>query len=276
MGAARLRALLDSHGVRPAKRLGQNFVIDPNTIRKIVATAAVGPDDDVLEIGPGAGSLTVELARRARRVVAIEVDAGLVALLKEVAAGLTNVEVLHADALRVDLAALAANRLVANLPYNIAASLVVGVLEQAPRITELTVMTQKEVGDRLAAPPGSRTYGHTSVVVAYFARAQIAMRVSRRAFYPEPSVDSVVVRLVRKDRLLDVDRGLLFDVVRGTFSQRRKTLRNSLAAITGSARLAEQALARAGVDARLRPEQIGLEQFVALTRALSSWVPERA
>ena len=268
LGAARLRALLDAYGIRPDRSLGQNFVIDPNTIRKMVARAGIGPSDEVLEVGPGAGSLTLELARVAKRVIAVELDGGLVAVSRETLAGVGNVELVHADAMRMNVAALGVNRLVANLPYSIAAALVIKVLEEAPCVQELTVMAQKEVGERLVASPGSKAYGLASVIVAYFARAYVAMRVSRRAFFPMPNVDSVVVRVVRRGDAPDIERSVLFDVVRAAFMQRRKTLRNSLAPVAGSAVDAERALAAAGIDPGTRPERIGLEQFAAVARAL--------
>ena len=269
-GAARLRTLLDSHGVRPSKALGQNFVIDPNTIRRIEQVAGIGREDRVLEIGPGAGSLTIELARIAREVVAVEADRALLPVLEESLRGLDNVEVVHADALRTDLSGLGADALVANLPYNIAASLVMKTLETAPGIARLTVMTQREVGERLAAAPGSRVYGQVSVLCAFHARVGIAMRVSRRAFYPVPNVDSVVVNLERRADRPDVDYGSLVEIVRAAFSQRRKTVRNSLAPLVGSAEAAESAVAAAGIDPGLRPESLSLERFVALARSLPS------
>ena len=269
-GAARLRTLLDSHGVRPSKALGQNFVIDPNTIRRIVQVAGVSGEDRVLEIGPGAGSLTIELARIAREVVAVEADRALLPVLEESLRGLDNVEVVHADALRTDLSGLGADALVANLPYNIAASLVMKTLETAPGIARLTVMTQREVGERLAAAPGSRVYGQVSVLCAFHAWVGIAMRVSRRAFYPVPNVDSVVVNLERRADRPDVDYGSLVEIVRAAFSQRRKTVRNSLAPLVGSAEAAESAVAAAGIDPGLRPESLSLERFVDLARSLPS------
>lgn len=268
LGARRVRALLDSYGVHPAKALGQNFVIDPNTIRKIVHLAELQPDDLVLEIGAGVGSLTVELARVASHVVAVEIDPRLARALAEVLDGVPNVTVLEGDALEVDLASLDASRLVANLPYNVAATVVLRVLEEAPGVERLTVMTQREVGERLAAPPGSKTYGLTSALLAYWGSARVAASVSRRAFYPEPNVDSVVVVVERAKALPDVDRTALFALVRAAFGQRRKMLRSSLAALAGSASAAESALLSAGLDPTARPEEVGIAEFVALTRAL--------
>lgn len=270
LGARRLRALLDAHGVRPSKALGQNFVIDPNTIRKVVEAAGLRGTEDVLEIGAGAGSLTVGLASAARRVIAVELDRRLLEVAREVTAPLSNVEVVAGDALELDLAPIAATRLVANLPYNVAATVVLRVLEEAPQIESLTVMTQREVGERLAAEPGSKVYGQTSVLAAYWATARVAARVSRRAFYPVPNVDSVVVLLERRARLPDVDRAAFYAVVKAAFGQRRKTLRNSLAALAGSAGAADGAVRAAGLPDMTRPEQVGLDGFVALTTGLST------
>ncbi|CAN5605544.1 16S rRNA (adenine(1518)-N(6)/adenine(1519)-N(6))-dimethyltransferaseRsmA [soil metagenome] len=268
-GARHLRELLDAHGVRPRKALGQNFVIDPNTIRKMVATAGIRPDQRVLEIGPGGGSLTVALAAAARSVVAVELDRSLLPVLEETLASAGNVEVVAGDAMRLDLACFGASHLVGNLPYGIAAPLVVRALEEAPGISELTVMTQAEVGRRLAAGPGSKLYGRVSVVVGLFATAMTAMTVSRRAFFPVPRVDSVVVRIVRRPGPLEVDPGRLSAVARAAFSQRRKTLRNALADLAGSVERAEEALARAGVEPGARAEAVDRDGFIALARALT-------
>lgn len=267
IGAARVRELLASHDVHPKRSLGQNFVIDPNTIRKVVDVARVTDEDDVLEIGAGCGSLTLGLAARAANVIAVEIDDRLVAALAESLAPTTNVTVVHADALTFDLADVGASILVANLPYNIATHLVLRVLEEAPQIRALVVMTQKEVGERLAARPGSKTYGQTSVMVRYFGHVQVAAQISRRAFYPAPNVDSVLVRITREEPP-DVDRDRLFDLLRAAFSQRRKTVRNTIAAVAGSSQMAEEALERAGIAPRARAEELSLDEFVALTKAV--------
>ena len=270
LGARRLRALVSAHDIHPSKALGQNFVIDPNTIRKVVAVASPAPDDSILEIGAGLGSLTIELARVARRVTALEVDAKVAAALRTVVAPAENVDVVEGDALTLDLGSFGASALVANLPYNIASSIVLRVLETAPEITRLTVMTQREVGERLAAPPGSKIYGATSVLVAYWGQARVATTVSRRAFYPEPNVDSVVVVVDRRSAPAGVDRDALFSIVRAAFGQRRKTLRNSLAELTGAGDAAASLLARAEIDPRARAEQLGLDDFVAVARAFGA------
>jgi 16S rRNA (adenine1518-N6/adenine1519-N6)-dimethyltransferase len=268
LGARRLRELLDRHHVRPRKELGQNFVIDPNTITKIVEAAELSGREAVLEIGAGPGSLTVGLAARARRVIAVEFDRALLPVLREALGELSNVDVLEGDAMKLDFSTLPVDALVGNLPYNIATPLVMKVLFDAPQITQLTVLTQREVGERLVAAAGSKSYGRSSVMVHYFGRAMVAGRVSRRAFYPVPGVDSVIVRIVRKDDLPEVDVQRLTAVVRAAFAHRRKTLRNSLAALLGSTDRAGEVLRRAGIDGRARAEEIDLTGFVEIARAL--------
>ncbi len=270
LGARRLREVLARHEVRPTKRLGQNFVVDPNTIRKVLAAADLHPEDSVLEVGAGAGSLTLGLAGLARNVVAVECDPRLVGVLSEVLEGAGNVEVVEADALRLDFGAVATGKLVANLPYNVATPLVLRTLEQAPRISHLTVMVQKEVGRRWAAGPGSKVYGRVSVMVAYWAEAGVVGEVSRRAFWPVPSVDSVIVRLIRRPAPSKVDRRALSGVVKSAFSQRRKTLRSALAPLAGSARLAEDLCRAAGVASTARAEDTTLEEFVSIALALEA------
>jgi 16S rRNA (adenine1518-N6/adenine1519-N6)-dimethyltransferase len=267
-----LMAALERHGVKPTKALGQNFVVDPNTIRKVVNAARVGPGDRVLEIGAGAGSLTVALAAVCKHVVAIERDPRLTPVLGDLLAGLDNVELIEGDALTLDLGSFGADRLVANLPYNVAAMLVVRVLERAPDIAVSTVMTQREVGERLAARPGSKVYGQTSVMVRYFARAEVIASISRRAFYPVPNVDSVVVRLTRVAGQARDEHEMerVFSVVRTAFQQRRKTLRNSLGELAGTPGLAEGLLRSAGIDPGLRAEDVDVEGFVAIAESFAA------
>lgn len=264
LGARRLRELFDAHGIRPTKALGQNFVIDPNTIRKVVDVAEVRETDRILEIGAGGGSLTLGLAAAAAEVVAVEYDRRLLPVLAETLAGLANVEVVEADAMKLPLAVVRANKLVANLPYNIAVPVVMRALAEAPQISELIVMTQREVGERLAAVPGSKAYGQVSVVVGYYAGASVAAKISRRAFFPVPGVDSVLVRLERREPP-DVDRPALFALVRSGFGQRRKTLRNAVGGGVAGAEL-EAVLRSLGLDPAARAEQLSLDDFVAIAK----------
>lgn len=268
LGARRLRAAFEARDLHPRKALGQNFVIDPNTIRKVVDVAGLKPTDRVLEIGAGAGSLTLGLAAASEKVTAIEFDRRLLPVLDDMLVGVSNVEVVAADALAVDLSAIDARILVANLPYNIAVPVVVRVLEQAPAIETLVVMTQREVGERLVAGPGSKTYGQISVIVRYFATASVAGKVSRRAFWPVPNVDSVLVRLERVDPPEGVEREVLFRVIKAAFAQRRKTLRNAL---TGAGFVGvEEAIAAAGIEPSDRAEDLDLTVFVSLAQRLGS------
>jgi 16S rRNA (adenine1518-N6/adenine1519-N6)-dimethyltransferase len=266
-GARRLREALAGNGVTPRKSLGQNFVIDPNTIRKVVDVAGVTGDDRVLEIGAGAGSLTLGLAAVAAHVTAVEIDPRLLPVLSGTLKQATNVDVVAGDALKLPLESFGATSLVANLPYNVATPLVLRVLREAPDITRLTVMTQLEAGQRMAASPGSGLYGHVSVMVAYFGDARVVSSVSRRAFYPVPNVDSVVVRIERREISSEVNREWLFAIIRAGFSQRRKTLRNAIGSIAGVGE-AEAAIASAGIAPGARAEELDLEEFVALSQAL--------
>ncbi len=270
----RVRELLARHGLRPTRSLGQNYLADPNTARKVVRLAGVGPGETVLEVGPGLGSLTLALREAGTAVVAVEVDDRLVPALAEVLAGDPGVTVEVADALRADLAALApgARRLVANLPYNIAAPLVLHVLESYPQLADLTVMVQREVGERLAAAPGTAAYAGPSAKVAALAEARVLAPVSRRVFIPEPHVDSVLVGFHRRPHpaTAGLPWPVLARVIDAAFSQRRKTLRNSLQTL-GLGPDAVAALgARAGVDLSLRAERLGVDEFAALARTLAA------
>jgi 16S rRNA (adenine1518-N6/adenine1519-N6)-dimethyltransferase len=267
LGARRVRELLASHGVIPRKALGQNFVVDPNTIRKVLDAADVSGSDSVLEIGPGVGSLTLGLAAAAKRVIAIELDEKLIPVLDEALAGVDNVQLIQGDVMRIDLSALGIDAAVANLPYNIAVPAVLKLLDEAHGLTSATVMTQREVGERLAASPGSKLYGQPSATAAYYARVRVVTTISRRAFFPTPNVDSVLIRLDRRDPP-DVDKQLLFRVIRASFSQRRKKLRNNLTQVSGSTSTAERALLAAGLDPATRAEQVSLEEFVRIASAI--------
>ena len=269
LGARRIRELLRKHDVMLTKSLGQNFVIDPNTIRKVVEVAGVEEGDHVLEVGAGAGSLTLELARRAARVTAVEVDERLRPVLEETVAGLANVSVIYGDILKLDLNGLDSTRVVANLPYNIAAQSVIRVLQEAPRVTSLCVMTQREVGERLAAGPGSKTYGLTSVLVGLYANVDLAGTVSRKVFFPIPGVDSVLVRIVRRAGPSDDLADRIATIARAAFSQRRKNVRNSLSSIASTEEVV-RALDAAGIDPERRAEELSVEQFADLARAFDS------
>jgi 16S rRNA (adenine1518-N6/adenine1519-N6)-dimethyltransferase len=266
--------LVERHGIRRRRALGQHFLADPNTAERIVRLAAVHPGDAVLEIGPGVGSLTVALARAGAAVTALELDRTLLPVLEEVLAG-TDVRVVPGDALEDDLGALLPERpggwkLVANLPYNVATPIVARVLDEVPSVGSMLVMVQREVGERLAAGPGGREYGAVSVKVAYHGRARIAGSVPRTVFVPPPNVDSVLVEIVRHAAPpVDVPSAdALFALVRAGFAQRRKMLRGALRPTLGPR--AESVLAAAGVDPRARAETLDLAAWAAIARAAAS------
>jgi 16S rRNA (adenine1518-N6/adenine1519-N6)-dimethyltransferase len=266
----RVRELLTRHGLRPSKALGQHYLADPNTARKVARLGGVEPGETVLEVGPGLGSLTLALRGAGAAVVAVEADARLLPALAEVLGDDPLVRVEVADALRVDLAALApeARRLVANLPYNIAATLVLKVLERAPAIAHQVVMVQREVGERLAAAPGSAAYGAPSAKLAAQATARVLAPVSRRVFVPEPHVDSVLLEVSRRQHpaAAGLDPAGLGRVIDAAFGQRRKTLRNALRGLGLDAAGVEALGRAAGVDLGLRAERLDVEAFAALAR----------
>jgi len=276
LGPADLRSLAASLDLRPSKQRGQNFVIDANTVRRIVRVSGVGADDVVVEVGPGLGSLTLALLEAVQRVVAIEVDPVLAAALPDTLAHYApdhanRVEVVRADALQVTgLPGPPPTALVANLPYNVSVPVLLHLMALLPSLRHGLVMVQTEVADRLAAPPGSRTYGIPSVKAAWFAEVRRAGAIGRTVFWPAPNVDSGLVSWVHRDPpAVSVSRQQVFAVVDAAFAQRRKTLRSTLKALAGSADAAEAALAHAGVDPQARGEQLDVEQFARIAEGLA-------
>jgi 16S rRNA (adenine1518-N6/adenine1519-N6)-dimethyltransferase len=273
-----VRDLAGRLGIRPTKTLGQNFVVDPGTVRRIAARSGVGPDDVVVEVGPGLGSLTLALLATGARVVAVEIDPVLAAQLPQTVAQRRPdlagaLEVVTADALAApDLPGAPPTALVANLPYNVAVPVLLTMLERLPSLATALVMVQAEVADRLAAPPGSRTYGIPSVKAAWYADVRPAGTVGRSVFWPVPNVDSALVRLVRRTPPASAPREDVFACVDAAFAQRRKTLRAALAGWAGSPARAEEVLRAAGVDPGLRGERLGVEDFarIAAARAAGS------
>lgn len=281
-----IRALCDRFGIAPKKSLGQNFLADPNTARRIAALADVGPGDAVLEIGPGLGSLTVALVERGAHVRAVELDARVAAALREVLGLESGVDVRVADALHTPLEPLLSDpppgatrgraegaegaagwTCVSNLPYNVAVPVVVRLLEEAPEIERMVVLVQREVGERLAAGPGDGQYGAVSVKVAYYSEASLLGVVPPTVFVPRPKVESILVGLVRRaDPPVTVpDVPALFSLVRAGFAQRRKMLRRSLQPALGAR--TEAVLADAGVAPTARAENLGLEEWAAVARS---------
>lgn len=273
LGPAQIRDLAASAGIQPTKTLGQNFVIDPNTIRRIVATADVAPDETVLEVGPGLGSLTLGLLDAAREVVAVEIDPPLAARLPQTARTwrperAESLHVVRADAMRVTELPAEPTALVANLPYNVAVPVLLHLLAQFPSIAHGLVMVQDEVADRLAAVPGSKIYGVPSVKASWYAEVTKAGVIGTNVFWPAPKIKSGLVAFRRRaEPLADVDRAELFAIVDAAFAQRRKTLRAALAGWAGSAQAAGRILERAGIDPGRRGESLDVEEFAAVAAA---------
>jgi 16S rRNA (adenine1518-N6/adenine1519-N6)-dimethyltransferase len=260
--------LLDRHGVRPSRALGQNFVVDPNTVRRIARLAEITPGDPVVEVGAGVGSLTLALADTGADLTTVEVDRRLLPVLEEVLDGLEpRPRVMQGDALTLDWDELLAGhrrwQLVANLPYNVATPLVLDVLDGVAAIERMLVMVQREVGERLAAVPGTSAYGIPSVKVAYWATAEIAGRIGPSVFLPRPKVESALVRIVRRPRpATSADPDRLFALVRAGFGQRRKMLRRSLVDLVDA-----DDFARAGIAPEARAEELSVEQWGRLAGA---------
>lgn len=275
LGPAEVRALAARLDLRPTKQRGQNFVIDANTVRRIVHDSGIGPDDVVVEVGPGLGSLTLALLEVARRVVAIEVDPLLAGELPQTVATYApeqadRFEVVLADALRVtEVPGPPPTALVANLPYNVSVPVLLHLLALLPTLERGLVMVQSEVADRLTAGPGSRVYGVPSVKAAWFADVRRAGAVGRNVFWPAPNVDSGLVAWTRREPPTSaVPREQVFAVVDAAFAQRRKALRQALKGVAGSAATAEAALEQAGIDPMTRGERLRIEDFVRIAEAL--------
>ncbi len=284
LGAGEIRRLAEEIGLKPTKTLGQNFVHDANTVRRIVEASGVGPADHVLEVGPGLGSLTLALVQAAGAVTAVEIDPRLaerlpVTVREHLAEAAGRLSVIGADALRLGHDAVPAaaipgiddpvppTALVANLPYNVSVPVILHLLEAFGSIDSMLVMVQAEVADRLVAAPGSRTYGAPSVKLAWYGTARRAGSVSRAIFWPVPGVDSALVAFSRRPPRTDIDARSVFAVVDAAFSQRRKTLRAALARWAGSPAAAEAICRDAGVDPAARGESLDVDAFVALATA---------
>lgn len=275
LSAADIRRLATQLDIRPTKRWGQNFVIDPNTIRRIVDLAELSGDEHVLEVGPGLGSLTLGLLDKSGNVTAVEIDPKLADQLPETTQRLrpelaSSLKVIRDDALRLDPVSLGnPSVLVANLPYNVAVPVVLHLLEVLPSLTKGLVMVQDEVADRLAAAPGSKIYGVPSVKIAWDTQARKVGVVGKRVFWPEPRISSGLVRFDRGVPASDqLSRQEVFSVIDAAFAQRRKTLRAALSGLVGSGALAEQALRSAGVDPQARGETLDIHDFTRIAAAL--------
>lgn len=271
LGPAQIRDLAQRLDLRPTKQWGQNFVVDANTVRKIVRVARVGEDDVVVEVGPGLGSLTLALLPVVHRVIAIEVDPRLAGALEDTVRTLQpqnadKLRLVAGDALTITrLPGPKPTALVANLPYNISVPVVLSFLEHFPSLQRVLVMVQLEVAERLAAKPGSKTYGVPSLKAAWYAEVDLAGRIGRNVFWPAPNVDSGLVSLVRRDPpRTSASREEVFRCIDAAFLHRRKSLRGALASWAGSPALAEAALVAAGVDPRARGEQLDIEAFARI------------
>jgi len=272
LGPAEIRDLAELLDVTPTKKLGQNFVHDGNTVRRIVQTAGVQPGETVLEIGPGLGSLTLGLLEAGASVVAVEIDRRLAEQLPHTVSIMQPgrpLTVVHDDALRVTELPGEPVRLVANLPYNVSVPVLLHLLEHFPSLRAGIVMVQAEVGHRLAADPGSKVYGAPSVKAAWYGNWRLAGQVSRMVFWPVPNVDSVLVGFERDEEPgTEAERRATFALVDAAFQQRRKMLRQALSGVLGgSSAAAAAALERAGVDPQTRGEQLRVEDFLAIARA---------
>ncbi|MGO4599199.1 16S rRNA (adenine(1518)-N(6)/adenine(1519)-N(6))-dimethyltransferase RsmA [Terrabacter sp. 2RAF25] len=274
LGPSQVRELAERLEVRPTKQWGQNFVVDANTVRKIVRVAGVGPSDVVVEVGPGLGSLTLALLPVVKAVTAVEVDPRLAGALEDTVRSLQpdnadRLRLVAADALTVTkLPGPDPTALVANLPYNISVPVVLSFLEHFPSIDRVLVMVQLEVAERLAAKPGGKIYGVPSLKAAWYADVELAGRVGRNVFWPAPNVDSGLVSMRRrKPPKTTASRKDVFACIDAAFLQRRKALRGALASWAGSADAAEQALVRAGIDPKTRGEQLDITAFARIAEA---------
>lgn len=272
LGAVDIRQLAERFDIRPTKKLGQNFVTDPNTIRRIVAAAKLTGSETVVEIGPGLGSLTLGLLEVAKKVIAVEVDPKMAAELEATVAARapgTDFVLVRDDALKVDALPAAPDALVANLPYNISVPVLLHFLETFPSIQTGLILVQAEVAHRLAAAPGSKIYGVPSVKLAWYATSALAGNVGRSIFWPVPNVDSALVYFAKREVSLGDEtlRVKTFEVADAAFGQRRKTLRQALANWAGSPAEAERILLAAGVSPQARGEDLDIFQFVEIARA---------
>ncbi len=281
LGAKQIREIASHLSLKPTKKLGQNFVIDANTCRKIVELASIGRNDVVLEIGPGLGSLTLPLLEKAAKVYAVEIDQRLANQLpltmKQNNAPVSSLIVLNKDA--VNLTAndflksaksdLAKIKVVANLPYNVSVPVIINLFEQFSGVKQITVMVQTEVARRLAAQPNSKDYGAPSVKISWWSKAQLVSKISRNVFWPVPNVDSSIIQLTSHEPLGSESlRRDCFKVIDLAFATRRKMLRSALSSLFGSVKVAESELIRAGIDPTSRGEALGINEFIKIAKVI--------
>jgi len=274
-----IKRLMKKYGVSFNKRLGQNFLIDNNVIGNIIERSGITAGDAVLEIGPGAGALTAQLAKRAGKVVAVEIDRGFVSMLSETMANYPNVEIINGDILKLNIKNLITEKfdgrppyIISNLPYYISTPIIMSFFENDVGFVKMVLMVQKEVGERMNAAPGGKHYGVLSVVMDFYCDSEILFDVSRNSFMPPPSVDSAVIALTRREKYNPIKTALFFKVVRAAFSQKRKTLINSLCNTGGFGipkNVFEEILGELGIDLLCRGETLTTEQFCRLSDKIS-------
>lgn len=267
--------IVKKYGFKFTKSLGQNFLIDDNVLLDIVEGAEVSKEDFVIEIGPGVGTLTRELLKKAKRVCSIELDANLIPILQEELKDFDNFELLHKDALKVDFNELIGQeqsvKVVANLPYYVTTPIIAKLLNEGYNFKSLTIMIQKEVGERIAAKPATKDYGALSILVQYYCDTEIIRKVSPGCFVPQPKVDSIVIKLSKLDgpRVKAKDEKLFFRIARESFNMRRKTLWNAMKNLKLNSELVEEAFKNADIDSKRRGETLSLEEFANLANSIS-------
>lgn len=276
--------LVKKHGFKFTKSLGQNFLIDDNIVDKIVAGAGIGPGDKIIEVGPGIGTLTREMASRAQNLMAVEIDKNLIPILEDTLGDYDNVKIVNEDIIKADIKGLIDEnlgggpvKLVANLPYYITTPIIMRFLEENINVTDIVVMVQKEVAERMNAQPGGKDFGALSVAVQYYCDTEIVAKVPRHLFVPQPNVDSIVIALrVRPERKYKVDdEDLYFKVVKAAFGQRRKTLLNSISSMGNLAKdQVKEALEEAGIDPKRRGETLSLDEFAILSNIIGNKLKE--
>ena len=276
--------LVKRHGFKFTKSLGQNFLIDDNIVDKIVAGAGIGPSDKIIEVGPGIGTLTREMASRAGALMAVEIDKNLIPILADTLGDFENVKIVNEDIIKADIRGLIDEnlsggpvKLVANLPYYITTPIIMRLLEEDINVTDIVVMVQKEVAERMNAQPGGKDFGALSVAVQFYCDTEIVAKVPRHLFVPQPNVDSIVIALrVRPERKYRVDsEDLFFKVVKAAFGQRRKTLLNSIASMGNLSKdMVKEALEEAGIDPKRRGETLSLDEFANLSNVIGNKLKE--
>lgn len=272
-----VKEVLARHGFKFSKALGQNFLIDGNIVRKIVSESNITKDDYVLEIGPGMGTLTEELALNAKKVIAVELDRSLLPILDETLGKYDNVEIIYGDILDIDIEKLIEEKcegqsikVVANLPYYVTTPIIAKLIEEDLNLESITVMVQKEVADRMATGPGSKVYGSLSVFVNFYCDPEIVVKVPKTVFMPQPKIDSSVIKLKLKKDLPDIDKDKFFKVVKAGFSKRRKTILNALSSYGFNMEKDDirQALESIDISPTERAENLSIEEFIKISKAL--------